>query len=291
MSIIVACPSCGSKLRVADELQGQLARCPKCDHTFDTARTTEPPPSAPASESSPVPQDLPLELAIDGPSSEPRPAPPGGTPGLVGAVELTDLKLSLDDDPPPPPRTPEPPKPPAPPRLADEHDDLKTCPACGKHVHRDATRCSHCGERFAGRDMESIRHRGQRRDSEPDRGTVVLTLGILSLVSLAICAFFPLIGAILGLIAWIMGQTDLRKMRKGDMDPNGQGMTQAGWICGIIGTILNSLLSVLCLLYVGFIFMLVNNAPVKTAPAVGRPVPQWAPQPPKQPNPPMKKVR
>lgn len=288
MSIIVACPSCGSNLRIADELRGQRARCPKCDHTFDTARTTEPPAPAPVSESFPVPQDLPLELAID----EPRPAPPDSTTGLVGAVELKDLKLSLDDAP-PPPRPPEPPKQSLPPRLADEHDDLKTCPACGKHVHRDSTRCSHCGERFAGRDRESIRQRGPRRDSEPDRGTLVLTLGILSLVSMGVCAFFPLIGAVLGLIAWIMGQTDLRKMRKGDMDPNGQSMTQAGWICGIVGTILNSLLSVLCLLYVGFIITIVNSVPVNPRPATfpAAPVQQWPPPPQKKPNAPMKKIR
>ena len=164
MPIIVACPSCGGKLRVSDELRGQLVRCPACDHTFDSAPTAEPPPE---------PRDLPLQLTIDEPSSEPRPVPSNGTPGLVGAMEL---KLSLDDEPssPPPPAEPspsaEPPRTP-PPRLADEHDDLKTCPLCGKHVHRDSTRCYNCGERFDGQapDRDAPRSAAGGRAATPNR--------------------------------------------------------------------------------------------------------------------------
>ena len=35
-----------------------------------------------------------------------------------------------------------------------------------------------------------------------------------------------------------MGKTDMRKIGEGHMDPEGSGMTKAGLICGIIGTIL-----------------------------------------------------
>ncbi|MGB7768587.1 MAG: DUF4190 domain-containing protein [Verrucomicrobiia bacterium] len=63
---------------------------------------------------------------------------------------------------------------------------------------------------------------------KPHRGTLVLVFGILSLV---ICA--PL-----GIAAWIMGSGDLKEMDAGTMDPSGRGTTQAGKICGIIGTIL-----------------------------------------------------
>jgi hypothetical protein len=63
---------------------------------------------------------------------------------------------------------------------------------------------------------------------KPHRGTVILVLGILSLV---ICG--PL-----GIFAWIMGQGDLKQMDAGTMDPEGRGTTQAGKICGIIATIL-----------------------------------------------------
>jgi hypothetical protein len=63
---------------------------------------------------------------------------------------------------------------------------------------------------------------------KPHRGTLILVLGILGLV---ICA--PLSNA-----AWIMGSGDLKEMDAGTMDPSGRGNTQAGKICGIIGTIL-----------------------------------------------------
>lgn len=63
----------------------------------------------------------------------------------------------------------------------------------------------------------------------PHRGTAVLVLGILGLVICVIC----------GIIAWVMGNNDLREMRAGTMDPTGEGMTRAGKICGMIAVILN----------------------------------------------------
>ncbi len=60
------------------------------------------------------------------------------------------------------------------------------------------------------------------------RGTMVLVFGILSLV---FCA--PL-----GIAAWIMGSKDLKEMAAGTMDSSGRGTTNAGRICGIIGTML-----------------------------------------------------
>jgi hypothetical protein len=74
------------------------------------------------------------------------------------------------------------------------------------------------------------RPRRRRRDMVPHRGATVLTLGILSLV---IC------GPILGPIAWIMGNQDLTEIRAGRMDPEGEGTTNAGRICGMIGTLLS----------------------------------------------------
>jgi hypothetical protein len=60
---------------------------------------------------------------------------------------------------------------------------------------------------------------------EPHRGTLILVLGILSLV---LCGFFT------GIPAWIMGKSDLKKIRDGAMDPEGEGLSKAGMICGII---------------------------------------------------------
>jgi hypothetical protein len=63
---------------------------------------------------------------------------------------------------------------------------------------------------------------------QPHRATVVLVLGILSLI---VCA--PL-----GIAAWIMGGNDLSAMRSGRMDPSGESLTAVGRILGIIGTVL-----------------------------------------------------
>ena len=63
---------------------------------------------------------------------------------------------------------------------------------------------------------------------KPHRGAVVLTLGILGIAVCFIC----------GIIAWVMGKNDLKEMDAGVMDPSGRDLTNAGRICGMIGTIL-----------------------------------------------------
>jgi hypothetical protein len=63
---------------------------------------------------------------------------------------------------------------------------------------------------------------------KPHRGAMILVFGILGLV---ICA-------ILGIVAWVMGNADLAEMDAGRMDPSGRGITQAGKVCGMISVIL-----------------------------------------------------
>ncbi len=65
---------------------------------------------------------------------------------------------------------------------------------------------------------------------KPHRGTLILVLGILSI---------PCCGLFTGIPAFIMGSSDLKEMDAGQMDPAGRGNTNAGKICGIIGTILS----------------------------------------------------
>jgi hypothetical protein len=62
----------------------------------------------------------------------------------------------------------------------------------------------------------------------PHRGVLILVLGILGIVCCFIC----------GIIAWVMGNNDLREIDAGRMDPFGRGLTQAGKICGMVGVIL-----------------------------------------------------
>jgi hypothetical protein len=84
-----------------------------------------------------------------------------------------------------------------------------------------------------------------RRDMLPHRGTLVLVFGILSLVvffpSLC-CGFLTLGGLGFGITAWVLGRGDLLAMQRHEMDPDGMGITRAGWVCGLIGTIASSLM-------------------------------------------------
>jgi len=70
---------------------------------------------------------------------------------------------------------------------------------------------------------------------------MVLVLGIVGLV---LPIFVP------GLLAWIFGHQDLGKMREGVMDPDGKGMTTAGYICGMIATLISA--AALALMLLGF---------------------------------------
>jgi predicted Zn finger-like uncharacterized protein len=224
MPILVGCPSCGGKLRVADELIGQRVRCPSCNQIFDSSAEPLPPPSK-------------------------APSPRAG---------VIDLDLSLDEPtaPPPPPESP-----PLEPR--------RPKPILLEESSRNW-------------DVPDIRLRGPRRDAEPDRGTMVLVLGILSLVTILMYCLAP-IGAILGIVAWVMGHKDLAKMKAGTMDDRGRGTTQAGWICGIIGTVLNLLLTLGCGVGIGVIWYQESTRPPYTAPMPPPPPGQgWKQAPPKQ---------
>ena len=55
-------------------------------------------------------------------------------------------------------------------------------------------------------------------------------MGIVSLL----CNFF----LVPGILAWVMGSSDLKQMRAGQMDASGYGTTQAGMYIGIIATCL-----------------------------------------------------
>ena len=62
----------------------------------------------------------------------------------------------------------------------------------------------------------------------PHRGTLVLVLGILGIVCCMPC----------GIVAWVLGNQDMKEMAAGTMDPTGLGMTKAGKILGIISVVL-----------------------------------------------------
>jgi len=116
----------------------------------------------------------------------------------------------------PPPPLPTPP--PLPESRPDLGDDPDFSPRRARR--RDYDEDDDEDDRFDRRDA-------RRRDLLPHRASTVLTMGILSLV---MCA------PILGPIAWVMGNHDISDMREGRMDPEGEGTTNAGRICGMIAT-------------------------------------------------------
>ncbi len=79
---------------------------------------------------------------------------------------------------------------------------------------------------------------------KPHRGAAILALGIIGIV---LCF-------ITGIIAWVMGSGDLREMQEGIRDPEGEGLTRAGMICGIVGTCL----AVLGILWYIIVIMIVG---------------------------------
>jgi hypothetical protein len=67
--------------------------------------------------------------------------------------------------------------------------------------------------------------------TSPHRGPMILVFGLLSLV-----ACVPL-----GIAAWVLDKRDLSAIRAGRMDRSGEGMTKAGYVIGIVGTLLFAL--------------------------------------------------
>lgn len=131
--------------------------------------------------------------------------------------------------------------------------EAEPCPNCGASIPADVLRCPNCQAELEFEDDRPWEDgRVVARDAEPHRGSLILTLGILSIVLPFFCC--PPIGLAMGVVGWIMGLSDLRKMRANAMDPEGHGTTQAGYICGIIGTVIGGLMTLLMIVY--FIFVI-----------------------------------
>ena len=85
---------------------------------------------------------------------------------------------------------------------------------------------------------------------EPHRGTMILILGILSLV---VCQ-------LIGPFAWVMGGNDLKKIKAGVMDDRGYNETQIGYVLGIVSTVILALGILFTLLWLVFVFVIMAAA-------------------------------
>ena len=119
------------------------------------------------------------------------------------------------------------------------------CPSCGTNFQTNGTAAEAEEEerqpaprRRPSRDDDyddepEYGGRGRRRRRYAEhRGTLILVLGVLSLLPHGV-------GWVLGPIAWILGNNDIKEIREGRMDPEGESSTNAGRICGMVSTILH----------------------------------------------------
>jgi hypothetical protein len=210
MPVLVGCPQCGIKLDVPESFLGRQVRCASCQQVFEAKADPAPPAS-------------------------PLAAPPdNGPPSPRTDLQRWDEPAGRDE--PWRDRWDEP-------RDRDRDRDRDR----GRDRDRDRDR-----DRYADDDddYDFRRSRRRRRDLQPHRAGLILTLGILSLVLPFTCgALGAVVGIVMGPIAWIMGTTDLRQIQAGNMDPDGQGNTRAGQVCGIIGTCISVLFMLGCALY------------------------------------------
>lgn len=207
-----ACPGCSHVFSVADEKAGKTGKCPKCSAQFvipelETPQAGSSPP--------PIPQ-----------SSDPATVEINPCPSCQAKLTVAVSDLGLDVECPyckavykakkagAVATTEERPSR----RRRDEDDD------------DDDDRPRRKRENYDDDDDRPSKRR--RKSYEPHRGGLILALGILS---------FFICGFIMGPIAWFMGSSDLKQIRAGRMDPEGEGTTQAGRICGLIAFLINAL--------------------------------------------------
>ncbi len=218
MPITVACSSCNRKLRVPDDLLGKRVKCPTCGNTFEATAEDEAPPEPPP------------EPVEEGSSARSK-------SGSRRGEAVTSSRARRDDD-------------------YEDDDQPRSRRGRDDDDYED------------DRDEDDDRRRSRRRrredgrDYEPHRGPMVLVFGIIGCVLFVfeicvgwiglpgaiIAIVLSLIGMGLSVTAWVLGGKDLGLMRKGKMDPEGRGNTQGGYVCGIIGTVLNAITLGCCLL-------------------------------------------
>ncbi len=210
----VDCPSCGCKLRVTVELLGASVQCPRCATTFTGPEVIPPPlPAQEVEEEPAASEEVSQEPPVRGLPPPPKP--------------LRPVLLSSSIEPGPQP------------------DGKQACPVCGNREEIGAERCAICNTKL--REAPRPPELPPRRDYEPDRGSLIATMGTLSvLFSLpGLCGvmFWPFavasaVATGLGTAAQVMSHADLEQMERNIMDPQGREKTMSGQAQGLIGTVL-----------------------------------------------------
>lgn len=263
----ITCPQCQQTLRVADTDAGKQARCPKCEAIFSIpggAGAGGGVGSSPGGAANQAPGNNPLGGAplggnpLGGGGS---PAPSHGSPagGNSGSEELWHLKIEDGRSFGPVPKA----------ELDSwltenritgncqlrRDNDANWMPA-GHVYHQLGSPSGQAANPFSDKYGAANPYQsnaggfnsGQPTYQEPHRGGMILTFGILGLFG---CGCIVFLG--FGIAAIAMGANDMKKINQGLMDASGRGMTQAGYVMGIIGCIIAGLSMVL-----GFISVLAD---------------------------------
>jgi hypothetical protein len=242
-----ACPGCSATFTVDDEKAGKTGKCPKCQAQFVIPAVESGVVPAPAAEVPPPLPTGPAPVEIDPcPKCQTRLSVMPGDLGLdVECPSCQTVFKAVRPGSAPPAPPPAPPKrsvlestddtgtPTSRRRRDDEDDDRPSRRGRRRDEdeEEDDDRPSRRGRRDEDDDEDRPRRRSRRRRGgsyEAHRGGLILTFAILGWV---ICFIF-------GIMAWVMGSADLKKMDEGTMDPEGRGLTRAGQIIGMVQCIL-----------------------------------------------------
>lgn len=214
MPIEAKCPGCDRLLRVSDEFAGKQARCPVCNAIYSVPQlpVIAPEPALVAASGG---GDVAPETAVI--EAEPVPdnsvwfmkTPEGQTFGPAKRAELdkwvTEGRVTSDCE------------------LRADEGAWQTADLVYPVLRGPGGNNSPAGANPPGGLVTTVG--GNPSYLAPHRGGIVLALGLMGFVSGC---------PILSIMAWVMGNGDLREMREGRMDPEGQGMTQAGYVLGMI---------------------------------------------------------
>jgi phage FluMu protein Com len=223
MPIETICQKCARKLRVADEFAGRKARCPHCKNVYTVPLT----PVAPSDDvTSPFETDAVSPLGTDAALGQPDSTTDqwrlrtedGNVYGPVGKNEV-DAWLSEG-------------------RITagcqlQQDGSMEWTPASTVYpVLSKPTQANPFADQTSANanpyTAPTTSTSTRRRHQQPHRGGVILAIGV---IGLCCCG-------LISPVAWVMGSTDLTQIRSGRMDPAGSGMTKAGMVLGIIGSIL-----------------------------------------------------
>jgi len=217
MPIETTCQTCGKQLRVGDEHVGKLARCPACQTIYTVPSSSLPTALPTVPPAQPLIPELKSAIGTLEMDRWHLRTPEGMTFGPVSKAVLDQWQREG--------------------RIVRgahliQDGNSQWISAAAIYPHLAAAPVGNPFADFptptpnadAPPPSGAYWSNANARYLEPHRGGLILTLGIVGF-------FFC---AIIGLIAIVLGATDLQKMAQGRMDPSGRGLTIAGLVMGSI---------------------------------------------------------